>query len=70
MTFGAALDKVRKGEKVTRTAWRAPGTYVFLVVPEIESIAPFLAIRNSAGTVQPYVPGMDSMLADDWEVKS
>jgi hypothetical protein len=85
MTFGLALEAMRKGLSVTRAPWGAAGVFVYRVPAAAypvqtgaakahfgeESMVPYLAylaIKRADDTVCVFVPGMDSLLADDWQI--
>jgi hypothetical protein len=56
------MDMVAAGKKMTRKAW-GDGVYLTLISPAVEMI-PFIGIFS--GTLKPYVPGSDTMLANDF----
>jgi hypothetical protein len=61
-SFGQAKDMVVAGKKMTRKAW-GDGVYLTLISPAVEML-PFVGIFS--GVLKPYVPGSDTMLADDF----
>lgn len=81
--FERALTLLKSGLAVTRAGW-APGAFVYLVpaasYPAQTAIAKrafpdgvvpymaYLAIKRSDGNVCVFTPGVDSILADDWQV--
>lgn len=61
-TFGQAVDMVSSGKRMARKAW-GEGVYLKLISPAVE-MNPFVGIFD--GVLKPYVPGSDTMLADDF----
>lgn len=55
MTFGEAIEEVKKGEKVRRESWEE-GTYI--------EIVPVIKMANG----RTYVPLQKEVLAEDWEL--
>lgn len=60
--FGGALEMLKNGKKVTRKEW-CDGASVEIIA--MEGMDSFLAI-NSNGSLKPFTPGADSLLAEDW----
>jgi len=60
--FGEALEMLKQGKKVTRKGW-SDGATVEIVA--MEGMQPFLAV-TSCGSLKPFTPGSDSLLAEDW----
>jgi hypothetical protein len=61
-TFGQAMDLIAEGKRMARKVW-GDGVYLTLMSPAVE-MNPFVAIFD--GVLKPYVPGSDTMLADDF----
>lgn len=61
-SFGQAVDMVAAGRKMARKAW-GDGVHLVLISPAVE-MNPFIGIFD--GVLKPYVPGPDTMLADDF----
>ncbi|MPM78562.1 hypothetical protein SDC9_125573 [bioreactor metagenome] len=61
-SFGQAMDLIAGGKKVARKIW-GEGVYLTLICPAVE-MNPFVAIFD--GVLKPYVPGSDTMLAEDF----
>lgn len=61
-SFGQAMDMVASGKKVSRKVW-GEGVYLTLICPAVE-MNPFVAIFD--GVLKPYVPGSDTMQAEDF----
>ena len=83
LTFGLAVEALKKGFKVDRVGWNGKGMFVYYVPPnyyktqtevakkEFGDIAPYnayLAIKNVNGTVSTWVPSINDCLAEDWQI--
>tara|TARA_R100001530_G_scaffold53910_1_gene39800 strand:- start:109 stop:327 length:219 start_codon:yes stop_codon:yes gene_type:complete len=68
MTFGDALEFLKKGENVQRSGWNGPGQYLTLQVPDEHSkmTLPYIYIRTVQGDLVPWLASQTDMLADDW----
>jgi hypothetical protein len=79
MDFGDAVRYMKQGARVTRAPWGASGVFVYHVPAASYpvqthfgegSMVPYLAylaIKRADDTVCVFVPGMDSLLAEDWQ---
>jgi hypothetical protein len=83
LTFGLAVEALKKGLKVDRFGWNGRGMFIYYVpankYPAVTDIAKeefgdlvpynaYLAIRNVNGTVSTWVPSINDVLADDWQI--
>ena len=84
MSFGLALEAMKKGKRATRSVWPLgvfvyhvpPASYPVQTGAAKEhfgdgAMVPYLAylaIKRADETVCVFVPGMDSVLADDWQI--
>ena len=82
MTFGDALEAMKRGERVSRKGWNGKGQYVFLAYePDFNTDADIFAIDNEApvsdmlvlktaqDSFQPgWLATQSDMLADDWYI--
>jgi len=83
MTFGLAIEAVKKGFRVARNGWNGKGMYVYYVPAnsytaltevakeqfgEVVPYNPYFAIRNVNGTVSTWVPSINDCLAEDWRI--
>ncbi|MGH0053385.1 MAG: DUF2829 domain-containing protein [Sphaerochaetaceae bacterium] len=82
--FGTALRFCKyKGYKVARKGWNGKGMFVYYVPAEkfktLTAVAkeefgdevqynPYLAIKTVQGTVSTWVPSINDVLAEDWEI--
>jgi len=85
MTFGAALEQVKKGKRMRRLGWDSD-EFIFLVPGSTFKVnrPPLLGIYPEGtevkyhahidrpgrdGQIMPWVPNQPDLLDDDWEVK-
>lgn len=78
MTFGIALELLKKGCKVAREGWNGKGMFLFLVFPEkiitnadveINSAHESIAMRTAdSSIVVGWLASQTDMLAEDWVV--
>lgn len=84
MDFGAALDALKDGRRVSRAGWNGKGMFVYLVPsnaypPSTDAaksyfnggLVPYnayLAIKNVNDTVSTWVPSINDVLAEDWGI--
>ncbi len=75
-SFGFAIEAAKAGLRVTRAPWEASGAFVYYVPPArfpalTGNVVPYtahLVIQRADDSVSIFIPGMDSILADDWLV--
>jgi hypothetical protein len=83
MNFGQAVEAVKEGKRIGRTGWNGKGMYVYYVpggdyATQTESAKkefgdfahynPYLAIKTVQGSVSTWVPSINDVLAEDWEI--
>lgn len=83
MSFGLALEAMKKGKRVARAGWNGKGMYVFLAdevnfstmadmsefVDEDVCVSDMLVLRTAQKTLQPgWLATQSDMLADDWYI--
>lgn len=83
MTFGLAVEAVKKGLKVARNGWNGKGMFVYYVPTNTYTtvtgvakdhfgdkvtINAYFSIKNVNGTVSTWVPSINDCLAEDWVV--
>ena len=80
--FTKIIEQMRTGAKVKRMAWSGSGVFIFLVTryrletpslvfvdPQGTShLAPFIAMRNADGTIEPWIPQKEDLMAEDFVV--
>ena len=67
LTFGLAIEALKKGLKVARKGWNGRGTYIRLVGATAELNAHF-EIFNVHSRYDTWVASVSDALADDWTV--
>lgn len=76
-TFGAALEWLKDGKKITRAGWNGKGLCVYLPSPdaypmnpssEVQTWRQFMVITTVEGSLVPWVPSVSDCLAGDWRV--
>lgn len=83
MNFGEALEAVKQGKPISRKGWNGKGMFVYLVpaatynsMTNIAKMAfgdttdynPYFSIKNVDNTVSTWVPSVNDILAEDWEI--
>ena len=82
LTFGIALEVLKKGYKVARKGWNGKGMYlrlvpngyfdvgVSIVGKECSGLLPWVGLRTANNKFIPWNASEEDMLAEDWEVIS
>ena len=76
MTFGTAIEALRKGFKVARSGWNGKGLWLELQVPDAHSkmTLPYIFMsypqdaQNTPGCRVPWLASQTDMLAEDWNI--
>ncbi|MGL4934984.1 MAG: DUF2829 domain-containing protein [Cetobacterium sp.] len=80
MTFGDALEILKKGYKVARKGWNGKGMFVFMDCSQeydnykkftgktFNIVNPHFLIKNVDESLSTWVPSVNDCLAEDWEV--
>lgn len=76
MSFGLAIEALKKGLKVAREGWNGKGLWLELQVPDANSkmTLPYIFIcypsdaKNTPGARVPWLASQTDMLADDWRM--
>ena len=72
MTFGMAVEALKKGYKVARKGWNGKGMWIVLVGRNTmvqPFVDPYILMFTVQGTMQPgWQATQSDMLADDWEL--
>ncbi|MGL4863069.1 MAG: DUF2829 domain-containing protein [Cetobacterium sp.] len=84
LNFELALMLLKRGHKLARTGWNGKDMFIYYVEggkykAQMDSIKgvypgdlvpynPYFAIKNVDGTVSTWVPSVNDLLANDWEV--
>jgi len=83
-SFGDAVNALKQGQKVARSGWNGKGMFIYHVpaaaYPAMTEIAKeyfgdklvpynaYLAIKNVDVSVSTWVPSINDVLAEDWQV--
>jgi hypothetical protein len=75
LTFGLAIEALKKGHKVARAGWNGKGMFLFLVpgstiYPEGTTInyCPHIDMKTADEKVVPWLASQTDVLADDWAI--
>ena len=76
LTFGLALEALKRGAKVARAGWNGKGMYVRFVsswtytdgIDDNRKTNPMFTIKNVDESVSTWVPSINDCLADDWSI--
>ena len=77
MNFGQAVEALKRGMRVQRDGWNGKGMFISFIEgaeqaaefnAPVEWFNPYLTIRNVNGTISTWVPSINDVLAEDWEV--
>jgi hypothetical protein len=77
MSFGHAVELMKKGHKVARSGWNGKGMYLVLILPheysvenfpleEAEDLDAFVALRTATKSLIPWNCSQADALANDW----
>jgi hypothetical protein len=76
MTFGLALECLKKGMHVCRAGWNGKGMWLELQTPDVHSkmTLPYVFLnypadaQNTPGARVPWLASQTDMLAEDWKI--
>lgn len=77
LTFGLAIEALKKGAKVARAGWNGKGMWLSLVTnwngnltPDAEQfqLLNFIAMRTAQADIVPWLASQTDMLAEDWQI--
>lgn len=77
MTFGLALEALKKGHKVARKGWNGKGQWLFMIPAshwettrglELLDGRPWIGIKTVDDCFMPWVASQSDMLVTDWEI--
>lgn len=68
VTFGAAVEALKDGQRVTRSGWNGKGMWLELQVPDAHSkmSLPYIYMRTAQGDLVPWLASQTDVLANDW----
>lgn len=70
LSFGAALEALKAGHRVSRAGWNGKGMWLALQTPDDHSKMrrPYIYMSPVDGELVPWLASQTDMLADDWEI--
>ena len=78
MTFGEAIEALKRGERIARTGWNGRGMWLVLILPGNAmhtstagafDMQPCIGMKTAQGTMQPgWLASQADMLSDDWRI--
>jgi len=70
MTFGQAIEEMKRNEHVRRAGWHGKGMWLALQIPDEHSKMqrPYIYMSDAQGLLVPWLASQTDMLAEDWEV--
>lgn len=80
LTFGLALEELKRGEKVARKGWNGKGMWLVLVptgfydvgvsktTDKIDGLLPWVGMKTADNKFVPWLPSQTDLLAEDWAV--
>ena len=68
LSFGDAIEMMKKGRAVTRVGWNGRGMWLKLQVPDAHSkmSLPYIYMRTADGKLVPWLASQTDMLSNDW----
>jgi len=70
MSFGDALEILKREHFVTREGWNGKGMYLALQVPDPDSkmTLPYIYMKTAQGDLVPWLASQTDILTDDWRL--
>ena len=74
LTFGHAIEAIKKGFKVARVGWNGKGMWLCLIMPGNAShlgfdMQPCIGMKTALDVMQPgWLASQQDMLSDDWQI--
>lgn len=70
MNFGAALEALKTGVKVSRSGWNGKGMWINLQTPDAHSkmTLPYIYVKTVDDKLVPWLPSQTDILANDWGI--
>jgi len=77
MSFGLALEALKKGQKVSRKGWNGKGQWLYMIPAshwettrglELLDGRPWIGIKTVDDKFMPWVASQSDMLVTDWEI--
>ena len=70
LTFGSAIEAMKKGRKVARTGWNGKKMWLKLQVPDAGSkmSLPYIYMKTADNHLVPWLASQTDMLSEDWHI--
>ena len=74
MSFGQAIEALKKGKKVARKGWNGKGMWLRLIIPEKSDIdmglenLPYIEMKTADNKLVPWLASQTDMLSEDWTI--
>lgn len=70
LTFGLAIEALKKGHKVARKGWNGKKMWLKLQVPDAGSkmSLPYIYMKTADNHLVPWLASQTDMLAEDWHI--
>ena len=70
MTFGLAIEALKKGYKVRRKKWNGKNMQLMLQVPDEHSkmSLPYIYMKTADGKLVPWLASQTDILEEDWQI--
>ena len=76
MTFGLAIEALKKGKRVARAGWNGKGMWLALVQQSQYSVAetdadcllPWIGMKTADNKFVPWLASQTDVLAEDWQI--
>lgn len=70
LSFGQAIECLKRGGRVTRPGWNGKGMWLELQRPDEQSkmTEPYLYIYTAQGGLMPWLASQADVLAEDWMI--
>lgn len=78
MTFGQAIEAMRKNLRVARAGWNGKGMWLRMVIPGGDNLEydmgyenlPYIEMKTVDDKLVPWLASQTDMLAEDWQIVS
>lgn len=70
LTFGSAIEALKKGHKVARKGWNGKQMWLKLQVPDAGSkmSLPYIYMKTADNHLVPWLASQTDMLSEDWHI--
>ena len=70
LTFGLAIEALKKGARVSRAGWNGKGMWLGLQTPDAHSkmSLPYIFMKTADNKMVPWLASQTDVLAEDWVI--